>query len=197
MNKGRTYPFGAVGPLMTVDRRTLVEVFAWADRDSGWPGPGKFTNDLGSGYVVVGPGATVGDFQLGPTKTDNGNDGYRVHGFTRWEPKIREGGAMAGTSKIVAGTVNDLGQVVNRDPTTFKVERPPGQITGRYEIHFTSNTFTTISSVVATQVSHFPNGDTRDNAVVVDFDVNLARIITGKSDGSLENRPFSFIAIGD
>ncbi|HJT03876.1 MAG TPA: helix-turn-helix transcriptional regulator [Pseudonocardiaceae bacterium] len=82
-SKGRTYPFGAVGPLMTVDQRTLVEVFAWADRDSDWPGPGKFTDDLGSGYVVVGPGATVGDFQLGPTQTDHGNDGYRIHGFTR------------------------------------------------------------------------------------------------------------------
>jgi len=100
-------------------------------------------------------------------------------------------------AKTVTGTVNDLGQIVNGDPMTFKVERPAiGSITGRYEIHFTP-AFANISSVVATQVSHFPNGDTRDNAVVVDFDVNLVRIITGKSDGSLENRPFSFIAMGD
>lgn len=40
----------------------------------------------------------------------------------------------------------------------------------------------TISSIVATEVSLFPNGAAWDNAVVVDFDVNVTRIITGKGE---------------
>lgn len=97
-------------------------------------------------------------------------------------------------SRTVAGTVSHFGSPALVDPAQlFTVTRTsPGQ----YEVFFGA-VFIKIFAVVATQVSGFPTGDTRDNAVVVDFDESKFRVITGKSDGKLENRSFSFIAIGD
>lgn len=85
-----TYELGVAGPVISVDRRVLVEVFAWTDDDSDWPGPGQCKHDLGSSYVVLGPETVLGPFQIGPTRTGRGNDGYRVYGFTRQGTEDRD-----------------------------------------------------------------------------------------------------------
>lgn len=106
------------------------------------------------------------------------------------------------TSKTVAGKVAHDGAILFASKTgavdDFTVTRPTdGQpITGRYIINYPAK-FTAVVAVVVTQVPNFTFGDTRDNAVVVKFDNSTADIITGRSDGRLENRPFSFIVTGD
>ena len=40
------------------------------------------------------------------------------------------------------------------------------------------------------------NGNTKDNAVIYQLTANQAKVVTGGSDGSLHDRNFSFIAIG-
>lgn len=98
---------------------------------------------------------------------------------------------MPSPTRFIAGTVSANGAVLNGQEFI-----PLRTGIGRYQIEFTPP-FTSISGVVATQVSVVVTPDTRDNAVVVNFDPSVCNIVTGRSDGSLENRSFSFIAAGD
>ncbi len=57
---------------------TAIIVEGYADDDQDWPNAGSNENALGDAMVVVDPSdpASAGQRQLGPTITDNGNQGY-------------------------------------------------------------------------------------------------------------------------
>lgn len=99
-------------------------------------------------------------------------------------------------NKMIYGNVNGDGSV--KTGYDFKVVR---LAKGTYEIDF-SITFPSMPTVLVTQ--NYPGwddnfggkvGNTKDNAVVVTVSENKVKIRTGKSDGSADDRNFSFLAI--
>ena len=60
---------------------TAVIVEGYADDDQDWPSAGSNENALGTALIVIDPSdpADAGQHQLGPTITDNGNQGYVVN----------------------------------------------------------------------------------------------------------------------
>jgi hypothetical protein len=60
---------------------TLIWVEGYADDDQDWPQNGSNENSLGQASITIDPGdpSTVGNRQLGPTLTDNGNTGYVIN----------------------------------------------------------------------------------------------------------------------
>jgi hypothetical protein len=60
---------------------TAIIVEGYADDDQDWPDAGSNENSLGTALVVIDPSdpADAGQHQLGPTITDNGNQGYEVN----------------------------------------------------------------------------------------------------------------------
>jgi hypothetical protein len=65
--------------LMTGPTAIIVE--GYADDDQDWPDSGSNENALGTALVVVDPSdpTDAGQRQLGPTITDNGNQGYEIN----------------------------------------------------------------------------------------------------------------------
>jgi hypothetical protein len=65
--------------LMTGPTAVIVE--GYADDDQDWPAAASNENALGTALIVIDPSdpAEVGQRQLGPTITDNGNQGYVVN----------------------------------------------------------------------------------------------------------------------
>lgn len=65
--------------LMTGPTAIIVE--GYADDDQDWPSSGSNENALGTAMIVVDPSepSSAGQRQLGPTITDNGNQGYVVN----------------------------------------------------------------------------------------------------------------------
>jgi hypothetical protein len=57
---------------------TAIIVEGYADDDQDWPNLGSNENALGDAMIVVDPSdpGSAGQRQLGPTITDNGNQGY-------------------------------------------------------------------------------------------------------------------------
>ena len=60
---------------------TAIIVEGYADDDQDWPDAGSNENALGTALVVIDPSdpSDAGQRQLGPTLTDNGNQGYEVN----------------------------------------------------------------------------------------------------------------------
>ncbi len=60
---------------------TLIWVEGYADDDQDWPSGGSNENSLGQASITIDPGdpSTVGNRQLGPTRTDNDNTGYVIN----------------------------------------------------------------------------------------------------------------------
>ena len=59
---------------------TLIWVEGYGDDDQDWPSGGSNENSLGQASITIDPGdpSTVGNRQLGPTRTDNDNPGYVI-----------------------------------------------------------------------------------------------------------------------
>jgi hypothetical protein len=60
---------------------TLIWVEGYADDDQDWPSAGSNENALGQASVMIDPGdaSTIGNRQLGPTRTDNDDTGYVIN----------------------------------------------------------------------------------------------------------------------
>jgi len=85
VNEVNTYALdsGTPSPVVTlnVTGPTLIWVDGYADDDSDWPDASSHENSLGRAVITVDPSdpTTFGQRQLGPTQTDNGNQGYTVN----------------------------------------------------------------------------------------------------------------------
>ena len=79
-----SYPMSAGGVVTTVDLTvggpTQVWVAGFTDDDNAWPDGGSHENALGQATLVVDPADpdTLGSRRLGPTTTDNGNQGFFI-----------------------------------------------------------------------------------------------------------------------
>ena len=60
---------------------TVVWVEGYADDDQDWPSVGSNENSLGRAVITIDPADpnTLGQRQLGPTRTDNDNQGYVIN----------------------------------------------------------------------------------------------------------------------
>src|SRR5216684_6193509 len=60
---------------------TVVWVEGYADDDQDWPSVGSNENSLGRAVITIDPAdpSTLGQRQLGPTRTDNDNQGYVIN----------------------------------------------------------------------------------------------------------------------
>ncbi|UHA73164.1 hypothetical protein [Paenibacillus sp. 481] len=94
--------------------------------------------------------------------------------------------------RVVAGSVSANGSVVSGKG--FRVSKVG---TGLYDVFFTPP-FGSPPGVSATQVFFLGGlgGDTRDNAVLVFIQNDRFRVKTGASDGTAQDRDFSFVAAG-
>lgn len=78
------YPLSTGNPTTTVDLTvggpTQIWVAGFADDDNAWPDAGSHENFLGQATITVDPvdPETLGTRRLGPTTTDNGNDGFLI-----------------------------------------------------------------------------------------------------------------------
>ncbi|MGW3101367.1 hypothetical protein [Streptomyces sp. NPDC001100] len=78
------YPLtaGAVSTVvdLTVGGPTQIAVLGYADDDNDWPDNTAHENLLGGAVAVIDPvdPLTLGNRQLGPTETDNGNSGFLI-----------------------------------------------------------------------------------------------------------------------
>ncbi|MGW9029864.1 hypothetical protein ACWGQ5_38305 [Streptomyces sp. NPDC055722] len=59
---------------------TQIAVLGYADDDNDWPDNATHENLLGGAVAVIDPAdpLTLGNRQLGPTETDNGNAGFLI-----------------------------------------------------------------------------------------------------------------------
>ncbi|MEU1599169.1 fibronectin type III domain-containing protein [Streptomyces sp. NPDC005708] len=79
-----SYPMstGAVTPVvdLTVGGPTQIAVLGYAADDNDWPDNATHENVLGGAVAVIDPAdpLTLGNRQLGPTETDNGNAGFLI-----------------------------------------------------------------------------------------------------------------------
>jgi hypothetical protein len=79
-----SYPMSAGGVVTTVDLTvggpTQVWVAGFTDDDNAWPDAGSHENALGQATLVIDPADpdTLGTRRLGPTTTDNGNQGLFI-----------------------------------------------------------------------------------------------------------------------
>jgi hypothetical protein len=79
---------------------TRIWVEGYADDDQDWPSSGNNENSLGQAQVVVDPNdpSTLGQRQLGPTQTDQGNIGYAINLSVEVLP-----GPSAGPDLLIVG----------------------------------------------------------------------------------------------
>lgn len=104
------------------------------------------------------------------------------------------------------GTINAFGTsnpTVHSGSGNFRVTRLD---TGTYMIDFADNSFKETPALILTQQysdstswTDFSSGggSTLDNSVIVALDSEQAKIKVGDSGGSVQDRNFSFIAIGN
>ena len=100
---------------------------------------------------------------------------------------------MTTTTTTIGGYIDTDGSILSG--SDFTVIR---QSRGKYLVTF-HTAFSAKPAIVVTQVypkSFSSNGSTKDNAVITDIDKDKFQYITGKSDGYLDDRAASFIAIG-
>jgi hypothetical protein len=74
---------GSASTTITLDLTgpTLIWVEGYADDDQDWPSAGSNENSLGQANLTIDPGdpSTVGNRQLGPTRTDEDDTGYVIN----------------------------------------------------------------------------------------------------------------------
>ncbi|WP_146096098.1 hypothetical protein [Xanthomonas arboricola] len=97
---------------------------------------------------------------------------------------------MANTT-IVAGVVG--GDGVKQKGEGYTSSRSSE---GWYTVSFNAD-FTSIYGASVTQVFKNDHGKTTDNAIIQSIDISTLQVRTGKSDGNLDDRSFSFIAYGE
>jgi hypothetical protein len=90
--------------------------------------------------------------------------------------------------RIIAGTINPDGTI--KYGQEFSVNRVS---LGHYLISFRPS-FAQVSGGAATQI--YPDGDTRDNAVIITLNATDCLLKTGNSSGQAEDRSFTFIFAG-
>jgi hypothetical protein len=84
VNEINSYPMSAGGVVTTVDLTvggpTQIWVAGFTDDDNAWPDAGSHENALGQATLVIDPTDpdTLGTRRLGPTTTDNGNQGFFI-----------------------------------------------------------------------------------------------------------------------
>ncbi len=98
---------------------TLIWVEGYADDDQDWPSGGSNENSLGQASITIDPGdpSTVGNRQLGPTRTDNDNSGYVINLSIDVLP-----GAVAGPDLSIVGlevtqAIQHFGSALGADNT--------------------------------------------------------------------------------
>ncbi len=91
--------------------------------------------------------------------------------------------------RIIAGQVKGDGTIISGED--FTASRTTS---GHYLISFRP-AYNTISGASVTQI--YPDGDTRDNAVIIRLNANELYLKTGDSSGNAQDRDFTFIAGGN
>jgi hypothetical protein len=85
VNEVATYGLSNGSPSATLRLDTVGPTVIWvegyADDDQGWPSLGSNENSLGRALITIDPSdpSTLWQRQLGPTRTDNDNQGYEIN----------------------------------------------------------------------------------------------------------------------
>ncbi len=112
VNEVNSYPLSTGGVTTTVRLQVGGPAQEWvegyADDDQNWPNAGSNENALGEATITVDPvdPSTLGSRQLGPTTTDNGNQGFIIDLTAEVLP--------AGTTPDLAITGVELTQAIQR-----------------------------------------------------------------------------------